>query len=110
MGLTVIHVDDVDPKRAPRDLPIHRPFYFGNPYHLNASGSNRKAVIEAFEHYIRRYPVMLETIKEIPDGTRLACYCKKPMKTHRMLTRDKPCHGDVIAKIWAELHKEKVDA
>lgn len=66
---------------------------FGNPYAL-AQGYSRLEAIRLFERDARDNALLLEAIRRIPPGTRLGCFCK-PLE----------CHGDVIVKLWKEMHE-----
>jgi hypothetical protein len=72
---------------------IGRPSALGNPFVVGMHGS-RDAVIKLFEEHARGNPALLAAIRAIPAGARLGCHCK-PLA----------CHGDVIVKIWKEMHK-----
>lgn len=71
---------------------IGRPSLFGNPFVLGRDG-DRDRVITMFEQMARRDPSMLAAIKVLPENAILGCYCK-PLA----------CHGDVIVKLWKEMH------
>lgn len=73
---------------------IGRGSVFGNPFKIGKDG-NREEVIKKFERYAREY--VINIIASIPKNAILGCYCKP-----------KACHGDVIIKIWKELHNEKL--
>ncbi len=70
---------------------IGRPSRLGNPFHIDEHRTRAKA-IEMYESYARR--VRMHDIRELPSDAILGCYCSP-----------KPCHGDVIIKIWKELHE-----
>lgn len=56
----------------------------------------REGVIKAFEMWLRLSPEAkptLERIKALPEEAVLGCWCKP-----------RACHGDVIAKLWKEMH------
>lgn len=69
---------------------IGRPSVFGNPFKIGRDGT-REEVISKFEDYAREN--LLGEINKLPINAILGCYCK-PLS----------CHGDVIIKIWKELH------
>ena len=80
---------------------IGRGSIFGNPFVIGKEGT-REEVIRQYEQCIRD---MLEDRKDcfcpfrkavynLPENAILGCYCKP-----------KACHGDIIIKIWEELHK-----
>jgi hypothetical protein len=84
---------------------IGRGSIFGNPFKIGKDG-NRKEVIKKYEKWVRgdlqlelRISYALSklglAIYALPENAILGCYCK-PL----------PCHGDVIIKIWKELHNE----
>ena len=54
-------------------------------------------VMRRFEKHARRSPALLALIKALPENARLGCYCTP-----------KPCHGDVIVKLWKELNECEV--
>lgn len=70
----------------------------GNPFaigsvHSTDSEYARKSVIDSFERWARSHPDVMARIKILPEDAVLGCWCKP-----------KACHGDVIVKIWRELH------
>jgi hypothetical protein len=72
---------------APRNL-------FGNPYKIGVDG-DRAWIIVKYEIYLRGSPDLLEIIRRWPGDKVLGCWCKP-----------EECHGDVIVKIWEEMHAE----
>ena len=84
---------------------IGRGSVFGNPFKVAVVGSRTKA-IELYEKYVRRQMAEIigghathylpKAIYDLPEDAVLGCYCSP-----------KACHGDVIIKIWKELHEEK---
>lgn len=78
------------PKR--HDVYIGRPSEFGNPYRIGRDGT-REEVIPKFEAYARRNKKLLTKIAELPHDAVLGCYCPTL-----------PCHGEVIIKLWKEIH------
>lgn len=82
-------------KREAFDVYIGRPSKFGNPWRVMGEASRAHA-IERYEEYVRkgiaRDPKGREAIKAL-YGKTLGCWCAP-----------KPCHGDVLLKIAAELH------
>ena len=79
---------------------IGRPSPLGNPFTHTGSMFNgitkvatREEAIAAFEPYARRTPAVLYAILSLPESAILGCYCKP-----------KPCHGDIIIKLWHELN------
>ena len=75
-------------------LYIGRGSFFGNPFRIGKDG-NREEVIKKFEQYARNKKPLLDRIRILPKDIILGCYCKP-----------KACHGDIIIKIWKELHHE----
>jgi len=71
---------------------IGRPSVFGNPYPMR-SEQDRELVIQQFERYARSNATLLQHIKALPKDAVLGCYCAS-----------KACHGDVIIKLWKEIH------
>lgn len=76
---------------------IGRPSALGNPFTLVKYG--RAICIEKFEEMSRSSEFLMKTIKELPEDAVLGCWCK-PMS----------CHGDVIVKLWKEMHDATNDA
>ena len=79
---------------------IGRGSVFGNPFKIGIDG-NREEVIRKFERWIILHNCNLidklkKEIYNLPEDAILGCYCKP-----------KPCHGDIIIKIWKELHGKK---
>ena len=75
---------------------IGRGSVFGNPFKIGKDGT-REEVIEKYQYYLIRPEAMgiLDRIYDLPEDAILGCYCKP-----------KACHGDIIIKIWKELHNE----
>jgi len=76
---------------------IGRGSVFGNPFKIGIDG-NREEVIKKFERWLMFHKCNLidklkKEIYSLPKDAILGCYCKP-----------KSCHGDVIIKIWKELH------
>lgn len=84
--------------RYPRPKPgdgityIGRPSIFGNPFYLK-NEALRDSVVDGYELWVRNQPQVLEAIKALPEDAVLGCYCSP-----------KRCHGDVIVKLWKEMH------
>ena len=82
---------------------IGRGSVFGNPFKISKDGT-REEVIQKYEQWVRSYLYTLMprfilsslgvAIYQLPKDAILGCYCKP-----------KACHGDIIIKIWKELHK-----
>ena len=81
---------------------IGRPSIFGNKYsHLKWKSNYPVVYVETREEAIRRYEIdmrkdikLMKAIYELPENAILGCWCKP-----------KACHGDVIVKLWEELHR-----
>jgi len=80
---------------------IGRGSIFGNPFKIGTDG-NRKQVMEEYEQCLRKQIAefrenrnikLPKYIYNLPEDAILGCYCKP-----------KACHGDIIIKIWKELH------
>jgi hypothetical protein len=81
---------------------IGRGSILGNPFKIGKDGS-REEVIKKYEEHI--YDIMYDldgeltvigrAIYRLPSNAILGCYCKP-----------KACHGDIIVKIWKELHEK----
>jgi hypothetical protein len=75
---------------------IGRPSALGNPYAVKTSRHPVTAVqssdsaIRLFEQYARDH--LLDEIRKLPESAVLGCWCKP-----------KPCHGDVIVRLWLEM-------
>lgn len=86
----------VNLRKEKYDVYIGRESLYENPFRIGRDGT-REDVIKKFEYWIRReirVNIMTKAdIYEIPKDAILGCYCKP-----------KACHGDVIIKIWKELH------
>ena len=81
----------VNLRKYPYTVYIGRGSKFGNPFLIGKDGT-REDVIKKFEVYARKQ--LVNGIAFLPKDAVLGCYCKP-----------KPCHGDVIVKIWKELYK-----
>lgn len=83
---------------------IGRGSIFGNPFRIGIDGT-REDVIIKYEQRIRKWmdnraffkhtAPLGHAIWTLPEDAILGCYCKP-----------KACHGDIIVKIWEELHNE----
>ena len=71
---------------------IGRPSTLGNPFTIGKDGT-REEVIAKFERWAWHSSEVMETIERLPEDAVLGCWCKP-----------QPCHGDVIVKLWGELH------
>lgn len=104
---TVIHIKDSPKdwkKRTVEFVYIGRLHWFGstkfgNPFKLNEAGDNRGEVMEKFEEYARaRLEVDPEWRHAVTAlyGRTLVCHCKP-----------EGCHGDILAKLAAELNPQQ---
>lgn len=80
---------------------IGRGSIFGNPFVIGKDG-NRGDVIIKYEKYIRNKMYSLvyltdlgKALYNLPEDAILGCFCKP-----------QACHGDIIIKIWKELHEK----
>lgn len=80
-------------KKSSYTLYIGRPSEFGNPFTIGKDGT-RADVIKKYEYWARQNKDLLSQIKQLPHDSVLACWCSP-----------KPCHGDIIAKLWKELNE-----
>lgn len=68
--------------------------YFGNPFPMR-SEKDRSSVIARYEQHARAQidtdPVFRQRVRDL-HGKRLFCFCAP-----------KPCHGDVLAQLAAEI-------
>lgn len=81
-------------KKESFDVYIGRPGEFGNPFKVGPHGFIEQ-VLEKFEAYARE--CLMELIAELPANTVLGCWCSPG-----------PCHGDIIIKLWNEIHNVKL--
>jgi len=94
----------VNLRKEKYDFYIGRGSPFGNPFVIGKDGT-REEVIAKYENWLRKkisepgilepYSVWRKLLDDMPKNIILGCYCKP-----------KACHGDVIVKIWKELHNE----
>jgi len=83
---------------------IGRGSIFGNPFKIGgANNYTREDVIVKYEQWLRMKLKSLvwlsplgQAIYDLPESAVLGCFCKP-----------KACHGDIIIKIWKELHNER---
>lgn len=84
-------------KREPYDVLIDRRSEFGNPHKMR-SESERAEVIQLFEATARKRIAVdfwwADKVKGL-HGKTLGCWCAP-----------KPCHGDVLLKLAAELQRK----
>lgn len=80
-------------KRESYTVYIGRPSIFGNPFVIDIDGS-RQEVIDLFETHARRS--LMSDIEQLKEDDILGCWCKP-----------QPCHGDVIIKLWREIHGQR---
>lgn len=64
----------------------------GNPSVMSTE-ADRPLCIADFETYARATPRVMTLIASLPEDAVLGCWCAP-----------KACHGDVIIKLWKELH------
>ena len=83
--LLVVHC-----KRAPHDVYIGRPSQWGNPFVVGRDGT-RAQVIARYERWLCGQPELLAALPELA-GKSLGCWCAPA-----------PCHGDVLARLAAEV-------
>ncbi|MDE1766583.1 MAG: DUF4326 domain-containing protein [Thaumarchaeota archaeon] len=95
-GMRVVHC-----KKEPYTHYIGRPSLLGNPFtHVKYSSivekncETREESINKFEDYAKMNRRILDAIYKLPEDAILGCWCK-PLA----------CHGDVIIKLWKELHE-----
>lgn len=66
----------------------------GNPAKMFGTHPNDRAkCVLAFEAFARSNPAMMDKIRALPEDAVLGCWCAPLL-----------CHGNVIMKIWRELH------
>lgn len=83
---------------------IGRPTIFGNPFVIGKDGTRENVIIK-YERWARSrlYDIISkelsplgQAIYNLPENAVLGCYCKP----HE-------CHGDIIIKLWEELHAKR---
>ena len=84
------HPKVVHCKRERYDVYIGRPGKWGNPFQIGRDGT-REQVIARYERWIATQPELLAALPELAGKT-LGCWCAP-----------KVCHGDVLARLAAEL-------
>ena len=77
-------------KRARYDVYIGRPSRWGNPFHVGRDGT-RVQVIARDERWLEEQPELLAALPELAGKT-LGCWCAPA-----------PCHGELLARLAAEL-------
>jgi len=80
-------------KKEKYNVYIGRPTVFGNPFAIGKNGT-REDVIRKYEEYARKNPSLLNFISLLTKDCVLACWCSP-----------NACHGDVIIKLWKEMHE-----
>lgn len=80
--------------RPHKDIPKADWGPFGNPFPL-VHESRRDAVLKRYEAHARGTPELLDAIKALPKDAVLGCWCAPKL-----------CHGDIIVRLWRELHGE----
>ncbi len=95
-GSTDASVFEAQRRRDPWDPPpatvyIGRSGPWGNPYRI-ASGIARVDSLRLYEAYVRGEPALMTALEGLA-GKRLVCpgHCAP-----------KPCHGDVLVRLWKE--------
>lgn len=88
----------VNLRREEYDIYIGRPSILGNPHKVGSCPCyigyhSRGGAIGLYEFEARGNDILLAAISDIPPLSRLGCYC------HPL-----PCHGDIIVKLWKEIH------
>jgi hypothetical protein len=73
-------------KKAPYDVYIGRPYFWGNPYRVGVDGT-REEVISKYREWLLSRPDLLARLPEL-KGKILGCWCKPQV-----------CHGDVLAEL-----------
>jgi hypothetical protein len=81
-------------KVQPAHANLGNPFVIGQrlPFR-HGPGLDRAQVISEYETWARSKPEVMERIKALPENAVLGCWCKP-----------QACHGDVIVKLWKEMH------
>lgn len=82
-------------KKEKHTLYIGRPTVWGNPFVIGKDG-NREEVIKKFKTYARNNESLMHLISLLHEDVVLGCFCY-PEK----------CHGDIIIKLWKEIHEQK---
>ena len=82
MSTTVVHC-----RKTKYDIYIGRPSKWSNPFKIGLDGS-RYEVLQKYERWVVDQPELMAALGEIRNKI-LGCWCKP----------DKPCHGDVLAKL-----------
>ena len=82
---------------------IGRGSIFGNPFVIGKDG-NRQQVIEKYEKYLVNNTIVLDAIYKLPKDAILGCFCVET--SINFIRKNKRCHGEIILKIWKELHNE----
>lgn len=85
----------VNKHTEPYTVYIGRPTIFGNPFVIGIDG-DRSMVVFKYEGWVRNQPKVLDAISKLKNDDVLGCFC-----------HPKPCHGDVIIKLYRELHSKK---
>lgn len=92
----------VNRRKTKYTVYIGRGSIFGNPFRIGKDGTRNEVIAKYNEHI---YDIMYDAdgdmtelgkaIYSLPSNAILGCYC-----------HPKACHGDIIVKIWGELHNE----
>ena len=86
------HSKVVHCKRARYDVYIGRPGEWGNPFQIGRDGT-RAQVIARYERWLATRPELLAALPELAGKT-LGCWCAP-----------RACHGEVLARLAAELER-----
>jgi len=82
-------------KKEKHTLYIGRPTVWGNPFVIGKDG-NREEVIKKYEEYARNNKSLMRLISVLHEDIILGCWCAP-----------EACHGDIIIKLWKEIHEQK---
>jgi hypothetical protein len=80
--------------KEPYTVYIGRGSEYGNPFKIGKDGT-REEVIKKYEEYARKTPHLMAFIGMLHETDILGCFCKP-----------QNCHGEIIIKIWEELHAQ----
>jgi len=82
-------------KKEKYTVYIGRPSIFGNPYTIGKDGT-REEVILKFYMFAQTNVSVQNAINNLKETDVLGCWCAP-----------RPCHGDIIIKLWKEMHEQK---
>lgn len=80
-------------KRSPYDVYIGRPSPWGNPFAIGRDGT-REEVITQYELWLQDQPRLMAALDDLAGKT-LGCWCAPHA-----------CHGDVLARLAAQIAPE----